>query len=131
MKFLEKIMDAISKEEKKQGSLYKISDIEIEKMLALNKALKEIENELLSIPATLALDNSIASEIKVLKNKDSLQIVVGYEKLMNDYFIACEDTSSEEYEYFENADSVHEVIDLVAEIIGKFIKRVGDYEPST
>ena len=131
MKFLEKIMDAISKEEKKQGSLYKISDIEIEKMLALNKALKEIENELLSIPATLALDNSIASEIKVLKNKDSLQIVVGYEKLMNDYFIACEDTSSEEYEYFENADSVHEVIDLVAEIIGKFIKRAGDYEPST
>lgn len=124
MKFLEKVLSAISKEEDKQDSPYKVSEATARKMSELNSALKAIENEILSIPATLELSNDIASEITVKRKKDTLTITIGFQESMGDYFIACEDTTSEEYEYFEDAESTNEVIDVVAEIIGKFISRV-------
>jgi len=123
MKFLEKVMGVISREKEKQDSLSKISEIEIEKLSQLNAELKKIEKDILSIPATLELDDKIGSEINIYKNTESLKIMIGYEKLMNDYFIACEDTTSEEYEYFENADSIDEAINVLAETIGKFLNR--------
>ncbi len=123
MKFSEKIINAKLEEEMKEDTPFKVSDLQINKMKELNLALKEIESEILSIPAILELGNRIASEIEVNKNKDSLKIIIGYEETMDDYFIACEDTSFKEYEYYESADSIDEAIDLIAEIIGKFITR--------
>lgn len=123
MKFLDKVMNA--KVAEVEIHHIEVSASKMEELKNLNVALKEIEGDLLSIGGTIDFGELVASEISVKKNRDSLKIVVGYQEITADYFIACEDTSLVDYEYFESAESVQEAIDCIAEIIGNFLRRAG------